>query len=51
MIRKLMNWLHRGKLEAALDRELQYHLVIAGSAISRHPACLQLKRADKLYWS
>jgi predicted permease len=26
MIRKLGNWLRRGKLEAAFDRELQYHV-------------------------
>src|SRR5689334_20995643 len=26
MMRKLSNWLRRGKLEAAFDRELQYHL-------------------------
>ena len=26
MMRQILNWLRRGKLESGLDRELEYHL-------------------------
>jgi len=50
MIRQLVNWVRRDKLEAAFDRELQYHLKsrISDLQASGMPP---RRRAGKLCWS